>query len=135
MIKPEELRPGNLVQTSAGIYRDDRPNIAVDVYEFITLTPDLIDYIKNPPSENPTRYHGIHLNKQMAGFLGFAEDNGVWTRDSVTLQYTYPLFYNTDGEAIRNVHDLQNLYFKVEGEELDMSGIPKRVHTEYDSRH
>lgn len=130
MLNPRELRIGNLI-IQEGIDYDSGGNKIGDPEgdEIITVSSAVIFDIEN----DSIGYKGITLTEEWLVKFGF-EYNGMgyhspdskiyYNSDHKKLYFVVPSNYNLSN--IQYVHQLQNLYFALTGEELELKQEEKK---------
>lgn len=114
-MKPNELRIGNYYY-----WGQDNEILQVtlfDFYELYTGEENIDSWKPIPLTEEWLLKFGFKYNKKEMGFL---KDNfHIEVRGYGCPVFVYPTFHLTD---IKHVHQLQNLYFSLTGEELTIKG-------------
>lgn len=121
MIDPKALRVGNKL-----LYQ--RTEKLTEVVTVSWVSDDSIGYYEEHEASYPhsaNRYSGIPLNPEWLGRLGFPGD-----KSTIDLGGQYSLYFerqedklfveaeNTDVKEVCYVHEAQNIYFCMTGEEL-----------------
>ena len=121
----KELRIGNLIKYT------DYPNLKDDLLgKVICVTGDDISFMSNC---NVAYLEPIKLTEDIVESLGFKicdymtdDADPIFILNDVTLccdSWNNPSFFTDDDLEIKSVHQLQNLYFALTGEELDVTNI------------
>lgn len=127
-IRPEELRIGNLISSKV----NQRPELKV-----LQLFGDSFqaDWGTGRGGYMYESCEGIPLSPEWMERLGFRNEQlfeaaRCWRLDYFALGYhaehpteLYLHGYRLDSQVVRYVHQLQNLYFSLTGEELKLEGV------------
>lgn len=123
-MEPKELRIGNLVNR-LGI---------ITVIRGISIDSDGMGYIHTPMSGIITinQIETIPLTEELLVKFGFVKSHSYWRNKNISM-LSFKLQRNTwffttgkgegNGVALEYVHQLQNLYFALTGEELTINQL------------
>ena len=132
MINHTELRCGNLHE----YYIEDKHDERKAWWEISVIDPDDIKYLQKHPEDNFYRF--IPLSEEWLIRAGFEPEYGEfyqlqidgWVRISISINdWSYGISQDKDANvacppvAIKFVHQLQNLYFALTGEELTFKDL------------
>jgi hypothetical protein len=109
MIKPNELRVGNWVNWL-------KPEMKPTYEQVYELSEDIIN------EDKPEHYDPSPINKEIITKAGFIKSKSVFgyyhkSGLKITLNDERCIY---QGRLIRNIHDLQNLFFSITSEELEI---------------
>lgn len=132
MIQPQELRIGNSVNTELGIAE------VIGIYEDVVDVKgvSVIDNSsENKISISTRSFDGcveyekiqpIPLTEEILLKFGFLKDDNFYHLNNIWISNFYENYFSLDGfdeTKIEFVHQLQNLYFALTGEELKFEDI------------
>lgn len=126
MIDVKELRIGNIVRHANANGTFDLPVTDVRAAGIGVL------YKGGNWGVSPGALEGVPLTPELLERCGFVPDGDYWQCGTVELQ---KLYYGDDavgfnGRPVERLHQLQNLYFVLIGEELDVSKLLPTVNSE-----
>ena len=127
-MEAKELKIGNIVSTP------NQPIFRIDLFDYVAKGIGKFGQISDPKLHPLTWYlqdlKPIEITKQWFYQLGFKSDNDESTIlikngfDIIELNDgSFELFNHDYPIKIKYVHQLQNLYYALLGEELSLSGI------------
>jgi hypothetical protein len=121
MVNVNELRMGNWVYALSPVTIKDEPKqIEIDSFPFaqfykpILLTPEILEkcgFVKQPSSDNVVDLYFYGTNPINGDFLITLN----WVRER-----QFPFYQNRTFE-LKSLHQLQNLYFALTGDELEIN--------------
>jgi hypothetical protein len=129
MIKVNELRVGNLIKFNNRLQKEK--NVEVNLRFFASWAGGRSTEEMNPDEEISNYYSPIELTPEILVKCGFIYKHEFYTigKDLISfiflngkVQRTF-IIIDTDFRAILYLHELQNLYYSLTGEELDMKNI------------
>jgi len=150
MIQPNELRKGNLFNPISRRTKIHLPQTSVifEVVEILLFRVTTVLYGTNPaqveslPEFRYADLSPIPLTPEILEKCGFEKGYDVYSKDSFEIAYIingfdevgYVLIINKEAESVifHYLHQLQNLYFALTGQELDTNLI-KQIEKYYDT--
>lgn len=145
MIKPEELRIGNFVEAPNDTYIDRIDKIKDYCFKVCVVSKGIVKInigfdAQRRFEENPVYSYGfedlkpIPITKEWLVMFGFGQSDETEMGHNAHDEFGFYYDYDENGillldsgaqyhrmEYIRHVHQLQNLYFSLTGEELEIT--------------
>ena len=128
MINPKELRIGNLVETYT-VWNDGRGNWSEPGIRIKEVDLKDLDIMQSPLAT----YRAVPITEEWLIKFGFKSQSSAWfEKDQLLFLFGYTdsfghylHFAESDrtivGTGIKYVHQLQNLYYSLTGEELEIN--------------
>jgi hypothetical protein len=110
MIQPQELRIGNYVFDIDG-----------DVFQVGEILDIGVKFKKTSLSSRYEKIYPILLTEEILLKCGFLKDDNFYHLNNIWISNFYENYFSLDGfdeTKIKHIHQLQNLYFDLTGEEL-----------------
>lgn len=119
-MEAKELRIGNYVYKFDIDYRPYKPIVDYDCFEAIEVNIEILRDIHNKSKTDYDCYKPIPLTEEWLLKFGFKKKSSSFVIFPVSIkkQTKNAFFYSPTSLNLKSVHQLQNLYFALTGEEL-----------------